>query len=110
MRGDLGEAVPNGVLKGCAIRIVLRVEPFLFDKLPQSLNQIKSRGIGVHVEQCDAQGCGQGLAERTALIAGIVQDNGDWHPWVGPCQPLQQLTDSRGGSLGGSAYEARISR
>src|SRR3989475_5234674 len=90
MRGDLGEAVPNGVLKGCAIRIVLRVEPFLFDKLSQSpgglltLNTRKGKPFG----QCPdmvCQACGHGGC--TLLPRSI----GDSHTQC-PYRPAEVIT------------------
>lgn len=98
--GHLGKAVADRVLKGCAVGIVLGVQTLLFDKLPQALNQIEIGRVRGQVEQFDAQGCGEGLHQGTALIARIVQDEGDRQPRVRSGQYLQQLADRRGGNVG----------
>ncbi len=95
----LGKTLHDRVLKGSAVRIVLRVETLLFDKLPQPLNQIEIGGISGQVQHFDAQRRGEGLHQGTALIAGVIQDDRDRQPRIRPCQQPQQLAHGRRGNI-----------
>ncbi len=88
--------------KGRAVGIVRGVQTLLFDTLPHALNQLEIGRVRGPVEQCDAQGCGEGLPHRTGLIARIVQDEGEPQPRVRSGQYLQSLADRRGGKGGES--------
>ena len=98
--GHLGTTRQERVLKGGAVRIVLRVETRLFDKFPQPLKEIEIGGLPGQVQQFYAQRLGEDLHQGTALIAGSVQDEGDRQPRVRSRQQPQQLTHGRRGNGG----------
>ena len=89
----LFNTIHDRLLKRCTIRIVLRVQTLFFDKFPEAFNQIQVWGIGGQVEQLNPQRLGNRLHECTPLIAGVVQDEGDWKARVCARQQKQQLTD-----------------
>ena len=72
--------------KAVVVRIVLGVQALLFDKLPEALNQIQIGRVGGQEQQLDAQPLRQTLHQRTPLIAGIVEHDGERHAWMGTRQ------------------------
>ncbi len=73
----LGEAVYDRLLEQVKVFIVGAVETFFAHEAPESLNQIEIGRLGGQKEQLDAPLAGSLHYQPTALIACIVQHQGN---------------------------------
>lgn len=70
--------------------VIDRIETFLFDKFPQTLNQIEVGRIGGQEEEFEAQVSGQILDKLAMLVTGIVQYDSNRQVRAGSSQLTQQ--------------------
>lgn len=68
------ETVADGLPELVVPVIVGVVRNFLFDKLPQPLNQVRIRRVGRQIHKLDIQLLGSLPDQRALLVSGIVQD------------------------------------
>ena len=92
--GNLSQTILNGLFEVRKGVVVNGVETFLFDKLPESLNQIEVWRIGGKEKKFETQVSGQILDKLAMLIAGIVQDKSNGQIKEGSGQLAQQCSDS----------------
>ena len=79
------------VLKG---GVIMGVQAAFFHQLPEPFDQVELRRIRREKQQFDLQGGGGVLHQPTALIAGVVQNDGDRNGQGQLRQLAQQLTDT----------------
>ena len=68
------ETVADGLPELVVPVIVGVVRNFLFDKLPQPLDQVQIRRVGRQIHKLDIQLLGSLPDQRALLVSGIVQD------------------------------------
>jgi len=101
MRGvGLRQALNNGGFECREVGVIGGVEALLFNELPQSLNQVQVGRIGRKKTQLDLQACRERHHLGTALVAGIVQDDGERDPEIEGGQVPQERTDLRRRNVG----------
>jgi hypothetical protein len=107
----LGEAVGDGLLEQVNVFIVGAVETFFAHEAPEPLNQIEIGRIGRQKEQLDAQLAGSLHYQSTALIAGIVHQQGHRRGETEGGDLLEQVAHTAGvdGALIGHASRAHES-
>ena len=76
----LGQTVGNGLLEVVEVSVIRGIQTGLLDKLPQTLDQIQVGRVRRQVQEFDLERGGQGRDERTFLVAGVIQDQGNRHP------------------------------
>ena len=79
------------VLKG---GVIMGMQAAFFHQLPEPFDQVELRRIRWEKQQFDLQGGGGVLHQPTALIAGVVQNDGDRNRQGQLRQLAQQLTDA----------------
>jgi len=83
------QASRNRRLERSKIGLVVGIQPLLFDKLPQTFDQVQVRGIGRKKASFNVQFCGSSEHQRTLLIAGIIQHHSNRKGYVQIRQLMQ---------------------
>jgi hypothetical protein len=84
---------PDGVLKGFASGIVLRIETRLLDKCPHAFHEIQVWRLRRSVHEHQASCLCPGLYQRTPLIASVVQHDGHRDAWRCTSPQVSQRTN-----------------
>ncbi len=71
------QTVDDGLFKGGERGVVAPMETLGFHKLPEPFNEIEIRGIGGQPKQGNPEAFRLGHDEVIALVAGIIQDDGN---------------------------------
>lgn len=98
--GKISQALADGLGEAVEVGVVFGVEALLFDELPEPFNEVEVGRVGGQEEQLDAQGGGVLNHDVTALIAGIVQDDGEGEVQTEGGQLREEFTDLRGSDIG----------
>ena len=96
LSGNLSQTILNGLFEIRKGVVVNGVETLLFDKLPETFNQIEVWRIGGKEKEFETQVSGQILDKLAMLVAGIVQNKSNGQIREGSGQLAQQCSDSVG--------------
>ena len=86
------DAVADRLAERAKVGVVFRVQGFLLDELPESLDEVQIGRVGRQVDQLDLQRFGHFSHHGALLISGVVQNQTDRHANICLGDLPEQLT------------------